>query len=279
MIWPESPRDPAYAAWFQELDAWTEYWDVYHPETQGRYYFGDGAGRDGLLSRYLPRGGRPAPFQAWVSHSLGHSPASGAAEAAHHAQHTQHAEHAQHAQHAQHAERFAAAVRAEEVASAVLEVDDLVAKLFVEHFGDAADPGTAADYLDGVLRFAVDVLPPEPARQALVSRTDPRWRTAGRHTLDGDIMWFAWAVHLAAAEVLDAGPSNSPRRALMMAGVAAGCPANFAWRGHRRTRPEYRPDEETASLLRSKALCWATDFEAAHTEVRELFRIREWGYG
>ena len=32
-----------YMAWFHELDAWTEYWDIYHPETHGRFYFGDGA--------------------------------------------------------------------------------------------------------------------------------------------------------------------------------------------------------------------------------------------
>ena len=42
-----------YAAYFRELDAWTEYWDIYHPETHGRYYFGDGE-HPGLLSAFLP---------------------------------------------------------------------------------------------------------------------------------------------------------------------------------------------------------------------------------
>ena len=49
--------DPAsrYAAWFHDLDAWTEYWDIYHPESKGRYYFGNGRDEQGLLPAYMPR--------------------------------------------------------------------------------------------------------------------------------------------------------------------------------------------------------------------------------
>jgi hypothetical protein len=64
----------------------------------------------------------------------------------------------------------------------------------------------------------------------------------------------------------------------MMAAVATGCAANFAWRGHRRTRPEYRPDDDTARRLRTLGLSWADDFEAARAEVHALYRIREWGH-
>jgi hypothetical protein len=46
-------NDQRYVAWFHELDAWTEYWDVYHPETRGRYYFGDGGEEPGLLTQIL----------------------------------------------------------------------------------------------------------------------------------------------------------------------------------------------------------------------------------
>src|SRR5580698_3567986 len=53
----ESPA--RYAAWFHELDAWTEYWDLYHPETRGRYYFGDGEVEAGLLTPLLPRTSYP----------------------------------------------------------------------------------------------------------------------------------------------------------------------------------------------------------------------------
>ena len=67
------------------------------------------------------------------------------------------------------------------------------------------------------------------------------------------------------------------RRALTLAGIAAGCPANFAWRGHRRARAEYQPDDETAGRLRTLGLAWARDYDAASAEVRALYRLREWG--
>src|SRR6201996_654767 len=42
-----------YAAWFHELDAWTQYWDIYRPETRGRYHFGNGTTEPGLLRRFV----------------------------------------------------------------------------------------------------------------------------------------------------------------------------------------------------------------------------------
>ena len=92
------------------------------------------------------------------------------------------------------------------------------------------------------------------------------------------MMWFVWALQLEAAEVV-ADRSDAPTRALLLAGVATGCAANFAWRGHRRTRAEYRADASTAALLRERGQRWALDFDAAAAEVHELFRIREWGHG
>lgn len=244
-----------YAAYFHELDAWTEYWDIYHPETRGRFYFGDGAGAPGLLTRFLPRDGRPPPWGAWVRMALqANDPGGGEARAA-----------------------FAAAVRDEAVAAAILEVDGLVTGLFARHFGDAADPAVQADYLEAVFRFAVDTLPAATERDARIAPGDPRKATAGRHTLDGDIMWFAWSLHTEAAQILCGADAGAPRRALTMAGVASACAAQFAWRGHRRTRPEYRADPATAALLRRKGLAWAGDFSAAADEVHALYRIREFG--
>jgi hypothetical protein len=93
-------------------------------------------------------------------------------------------------------------------------------------------------------------------------------------------MWFAWALHLEATHLLaPAGDSTADkRRGLMMAAVATGCAANFAWRGHRRTRPEYHADDDTAQRLRELGLSWADNFEAARAEVHTLYRIREWGH-
>jgi hypothetical protein len=244
-----------YVGWFHELDAWTEYWDIYHPETHGRFYFGDGAQERGLLSYFLPRPGhQPPPFQAWKRLALYPSTPGIDRRSV-----------------------FVQAIRDEVVAGAVAEVDDLVATLFARHFGDPGILAIRADYLEGIFRFATDTLPPASERAARVTLADPRSPTAGRHTLDGDIMWFAWALATEAAGVLDQRGERAALHALMLAGVGVGCAANFAWRGHRRTRIEYRPDNATAELLRRRGMCWASNMSLAAEEVHALFRIREWG--
>ena len=112
-----STTDQRYVGWFHELDAWTEYWDIYHAETRGRYYFGDGQTEDGLLTRFLPRTQYPPAFVAWTSMAL----LSGSAD------------------------DFVAEVRIPDVAAAVMELDALVARLFSKHFGDASETNVQAD--------------------------------------------------------------------------------------------------------------------------------------
>ena len=245
----EERDEHRYAAWFHELDAWTEYWDIYHPETRGRFYFGNGSEEEGLLTKFLPRERRPPAFIAWTRMAL----SIGSSEA------------------------FAEQVRRPEVASAVMEVDALLARLFATYFGDAAEPSVQADYLEAIFRCATDSLPPAVERDARVPENDWRKPTAGRHMIDSDIMWFAWAVHTEAAHLIAGRSPEDARHSLQLAGIATGCAANFAWRGHRRTRPEYHRDERTAILLRNRGMQWASDFDAGAREVHALFRIREWG--
>jgi hypothetical protein len=247
---PSSENDRRYVEWFHELDAWTEYWDIYHPETRGRFYFGDGKSEEGLLTRFLPRIAYPPPWLAWSRMAL----------------------------EIDSRQAFSDEVRRPEVASAVMEVDSLVDRLFKKHFGDAGDPAVKALYLDGIFRFAIDILPPATERAALIADGDWRKSTAGRHTLDGDLMWFAWALQLEAAYEIAGKDEGHARRSLLLAGVVSGCPANFAWRGHRRTRPEYAPDTQTIALLNDRAMRWDSDFEGAAEEVHALYRIREWGH-
>jgi hypothetical protein len=241
-----------YVAWYHELDAWTEYWDIYHPETRGRFYFGDRNTEQGLLTRFLPRERRPAPFLAWTRMATSPDPADAAA--------------------------FAREVRVPEVAEAVMEVDGLLTRLFAKHFGDAADPRIQADYLESIFRFATNTLPPALERYARIADDDPRKPTSGRHMLDGDLMWFCWSLQTEAAHAIAGQDDQHARRALFLAGVAAGCGADFAWRGHRRTRPEYRADAGTLTLLRERGRKWANDFAAAAEEVHTLYRIREFGH-
>jgi hypothetical protein len=172
---------------------------------------------------------------------------------------------------------FSEAVRVPEVASAVLETDALVERIFGKYFGDPSDTGVQADYLEAIQRCATDSLPPAVERDSRVANTDWRKPTAGRHAIDNDLMWFCWALHLEAAQAL-AVSGGSERRALQLAGIATGCAANFAWRGHRRTRPEYRAEGATLSMLRERGMQWAMDFEGCAEEVHALFRIREWGH-
>jgi hypothetical protein len=174
-------------------------------------------------------------------------------------------------------ERFLEETRAPDVAAAIVEVDALVGRLFANHFGDPAEPEVQRDYFEAMFAFAIDSLPPAVERDARIAADDFRKATAGRHTLDGDLMWFAWALHTEAASALLGADAGRTRRALQLAGVAMGCGANFAWRGHRRTREEYRADAATEALLKRRATGWASDFASAADEVHALFRIREWG--
>lgn len=233
-----------HAAWFHELDAWTAYWDVYHPETHGRYYFGDGRAERGLLTRLLPRTSDPPLFVAWTRLARG---------AGSHAD-------------------FLAHVRAPDVADAVREMDALVAVIFARHFGAANDPAVQADYLSGMFRFAIDALPPATERAARIPDGDRRKATAGRHALESDRLWFAWALQLESANALVGRDGDHAMRALMMAGVAMGCAASFAWRGHRRTPRVHRRAAATRDTLGAQGLRWASDFAAATAEVHALYR-------
>src|SRR5450432_3565211 len=124
-----------YEAWFHALDAWTEYWDLYHPETRGRYYFGDGHEEVGLLTEFLPQRGRPRAFTTWSQAALSELDPDLAAA-------------------------FATEIGVPSVAAAIIEVDDLVHRLFEEHFGSAETESVRLDYLAAMHRFALDTLPP-----------------------------------------------------------------------------------------------------------------------
>jgi hypothetical protein len=244
-----SGSEQRYAEWLRELDAWTEYWDIYHPETRGRFYFGDGNAEPGLLTSFLPRERKPPVFLAWRQAAL----RLGSVAA------------------------FLPHVLEPDVASAIMEVDALVERLFRKYFGDPTLPGILDDYLEAMFRCGTDSLPPDNERYTRIPESDWRKPTSGRNTIDSDIMWFCWAMHTEGAQAIS-GNEGMARRALQIAGVAVGCSANFAWRRHRRTRPEYKPDAATAALLRDRGRRWATDFSAATNEVHALFRIREWGH-
>jgi hypothetical protein len=238
-----------YVAWFHELDAWTQYWDLYHPETNGRYHFGNGTTEPGLLRKFVRHEQRPPVFNAWVRMALS----------------------------LDNRHRFVEEARVPEVAAAVLEVDRLVSRLFKAHFGDASDPRVQEDYINAMLCYGCDLFPPATERAARFSDDDPRKEGASHFTMEFDLVWFSCALHLEAVHAIFGVDEEHARRALMLAGLAVGCSADYVWRGRRQCRLEYSRDFQTAYLLRNMGVEWAADFAWAAREVHALFRIREWG--
>lgn len=256
----DCPKLPGsrYSRFFGDLDSWTEYWDIYRPETKGRYYFGNGE-CTGYLTAFLPspvRARNPV-FDAWKTAVL----------------------YSQDGTNPELRERFEAEARRPHVVEAVLAVDELVRKLVQEHFGNAAHAVDALAYLDAIERFGKDTLPECPERFERVPDDDPRKSSSLHHTIEGDIMWFGWAVHLECAElVAPKDPDASALRCLLMVGIALGCSFDFAFRGRRRTRREYLSADANAwHAIWSRARQCARDFVSAANEVRELFVIREYG--
>jgi hypothetical protein len=251
-------RGTEYVRFFRDLDSWTEYWDIYHPETHGRFYFGDGQ-QSGLLGTFLPSPIRPRNpvFDAWKQLSLNFEP--NMASELH--------------------EHFEREVCQPQVAEAVLAVDELVLGLVHKYFTDAKGSFDGLAYLDAMERFGKDILPPSPERYERVPDHDARKRSSLHHTIEGDIMWFGWAVHLECTGLVAApGAEAQALRCAMMAGIALGCSFDFAFRGRRRTRKEYlTADAEATARIWTRAQECMHDFASAAREVRELFRIREYG--
>lgn len=256
----DCPKWPGndYARFFAELDAWSEYWDIFHPETHGRFYFGDET-HEGYLSAFLPSPtcSRNAVFDSWKTMVL--YAGSNCDQ--------------------EYRERFEAAVRQPKVAEAVLAVDELVLRIVRSHFAQGADGIDAFAYLDAMERFGKDTLPANPERYECIPIHDSRKSSALHHTIEGDIMWFGWSVHLECATLV-APPDAATRdlRALMMAGIALGCSFDFAFRKRCRTRREYVSADSAASeRIWARARQCSLDFEEAAREVRTLFRIRQFG--
>jgi hypothetical protein len=261
-LWREDdcPKFPGsrYARFFRELDGWTEYWDIYHPETHGLYYFGD-AEHAGYLSSFMPspvRMRNPV-FDAWKILALcsGDEPDPGLRE------------------------RFETEARRPQVVDAVLAVDELVLRLVREHFGISSGEVDALAFLDAMERFGKDTLPECPERFAAIPDDDPRKSSSLYHTIEGHVMWFGWAVHLECAElVAPRDPAAQALRRLLLAGAGLGCSFDFAFRGRCRTRREYvAADAKAWASIWSRARRGALSFSEASDEARILFRIREYG--
>jgi hypothetical protein len=244
----DAPVEGATSAFFVDLDAYTQYFDVYDLVPDARYM-----GMYGVLGGVIA---------AWNRVAETVDPAA----------------------HAAALQTLRARVQEPQSAQALQGLDAMMVALVRQHFPSGS--GVDADgYLDVVEAFGRDVLPPDPDRLARVlalDPDDPRKDMAERHRMDGASMWFTWAAVVDCASLLsESDPSLAPgqeARTLMLAGCAAGSAFDFVFRAkpgdpRGRTRPEYTPDLATLSLLRSSARAWAADLDEARSNARDLHRI------
>jgi hypothetical protein len=240
-------RSSKYAAYFTELDAWTEYWDIYKPETQGRFYNGDGT-TPGMLSTIFPL------IEKWREYAQFESEPEGPDVLV----------------------ELQARMADPVVASEFREMEELLDRLVRSHFAIDGTLDVEA-FLDAFESFGRDTLPLDHDRDARVPDGDFRKEHAKYHRMDGAGLWFVWAGFLDCASLLENSAAHAKSRLLMMAAITIGCPMDFVFRERSRSRPGYRKDERTVKLLRRRALRFANSWDAAASEARDLFRIHDAG--
>jgi hypothetical protein len=232
-------RPETYAAFFRDLDSFTEYWDVYRPETNGKFM-------DPVVQHIFPK-----VLVPWRNYALATGPDK-----------------------ATQRETLLAVLHQPPVSEAVMLIDDLQAQLITTHFGQQPVP-----HLDSVveaqLAFGKDTLPLDPDRDSRIQAGDPRKPFAKFHRMDSPIMWFNWAAHVESAALLQGETGQKmAARTLLMAGVCGGSSMDFTFRDNRLpTRPEYKRDEATERLIRAKTQQLSTDWRAAVAELHDLWRI------
>jgi hypothetical protein len=245
-------RGERYAAYFRDLDAVTEYFDVYgRPPADNlmpfvfKYYGGDD----------VP--GRRKALNIWRSYAVipDDDPAKAIEKQA-----------------------LEQELAQPDVASAVKTVDAALLGNARTHWSVAGSVDRDVMF-DAFLRFGADRLPEDNDRltriQNLNDPTDPRLNTALLHRMDGQIMWMNWMGHVECAVTLFGiqDPDHGLRTAWLSA-LCLGYSADCVFRSRGQTRPEYyQPDGE--DRMWRKSVLIANDFDKARAEAYALARLRE----
>jgi hypothetical protein len=232
-------RGNGYAAFFVDLDSYTEYWREYRPETNGRFM---APIRQVIFPRLLP---------LWRNYVLAGP---------------------------QDKPRFQqdliTVLNEPAVSQAVTLIDGLLLELVGQHFS-GADGLDRKAAIEAQLLFGKDELPLDPARDARIPTGDPRKPFAKFHRMDGAIMWFNWAAHIECSVLLlGEGATGHGIRTAQLAGICGGSSMDFTFRDNRLpTRPEYRRNDATEREIRRKTETIATSWTQAVDECHELFGI------
>jgi hypothetical protein len=234
-------RGEAYAAFFRDLDTYTEYFDVY----------GRPPAEDYMPAARIVMGNIARP---WLDYAR--IPADDASMAAQKAN-------------ALNVVRAAIAVPAS--GTALARCDELLTMLIRKHFGG----GGAIDYLaylDCMCSFGRDVLPEDPDRLARLPPGDGRRSYALRHTMDGAALWFFWCGQ-ADASVLSFGEAHAdhPLRVAMLAAAGVGSAMDYVFRQRETTRAIYYTGG--AATIFAAGQRRLSDYPSALLEAHELWQI------
>jgi hypothetical protein len=132
--------------------------------------------------------------------------------------------------------------------------------------------------LEAFLRFGADRLPEDNDRVTRVTNfnpADPRIPFALHHRMDGQVMWMNWMGHVeCAATVFGATHADHGLRTVFFSALCLGYSADAVFRNRGQTRPEYYQADGEDRMWR-KSVLLANDFDKARAEAHELARLRQ----
>ena len=158
----------------------------------------------------------------------------------------------------------------------------LMKMLIEKHFGDTTGKIDIEAYFDAVEKFALDILPEDIDRfNRITDPNDFRKVHSKYHRMDGEQLWFIWAGQNEWSSFIDNNVNEFGEiRRLQLAGAIYGVCLDYTFRDDRSanakkipTAKGYKKDERTLNLLRKRAVNWYNDFSLAVKECHELIQI------
>lgn len=242
-----------YAAFFRELDAYTEYFDTYGVELGledlGPYYsriWGPGLLLQKEWLSYFETKATTPILRAQKERQWG---------------------------------KVLELTSREDISEAIIKIDGVICDLMEKHFLDASEQFNVPACLDAFRRFGEDILPSDEDRKQRVinlgNLSDRRLVSdfAPYHRMDTRKLWFFWFGHLQCANaILGSTDKRAFLRKALAASIFIGQVSDTAFRegSNRQTRSEYLNDRTT---VWQSATTLAEDFELASNEIQELYYI------
>lgn len=158
----------------------------------------------------------------------------------------------------------------------------LMKTLIEKHFADNTGKVDIESYFDAVERFALDIYPEDIDRfNRITDPNDSRKVHSKYHRMDGEQLWFIWAGQNEWSSFIDNNTSEfGDTRNLQLAGAVFGVCLDYTFRDDRSPKAKkvpaaknYKKDERTLSLLRKRAVGWYNDFNSAIKEIHEIIQI------